>query len=98
MTKQAVTMAQLQQMGLPLLGKIVFYSLAGVRIAHADLKTALEAAGFGPFLPDPPTARKAMTRAIGAWVEARAAAGQGPALTSDHTAATGPEDEAERAI
>jgi hypothetical protein len=98
MKPQPVTMQQLQQLGLPLLGKIVFYSLAGVRIPHADLQTALAAAGFGAFLPDPPTARKAMTRAIGAWVEARAVQGQGPALTSDRTAASGPDDEAERAI
>ncbi len=98
MNKQALTMTQLQQMGLPLLGKIVFYSLAGVRITHTDLKTALDAAGLGSFLPDPPTARKAMTRAIEAWVEARAAAGHGPAITSDRAEATGLEDEAERAI
>lgn len=98
MKPQPVTMQQLQAMGLPILGKMVFYSLAGVRIPHADLKTALDTAGFGTFLPDPPTARKAMTRAIQEWVAARADAGQGPALTRDQTEASSLDDEAERAI
>src|SRR5215212_4042852 len=67
---------------LPLLGYTVFWALGGIRVRHADLKQALATASFADYLPDPPTARIALRRAIVDWIAARAARGQGPALAT----------------
>lgn len=76
---------------LPLIGYTAFWRLGGIRVRHGELKAALAAAGFGSYLPDPPTARIALRRAIVDWIGARAAAGEGPALVADEAeAAEGP--------
>src|SRR5256885_4411396 len=64
------------------LGYTVFGALGGIRVRHADLQQALATAGFADYLPDPPTARIALRRAIVEWIAARAARGQGPALAA----------------
>ncbi len=68
---------------LPLIGYTVFWRLAGIRVQHAELVTAVAAADFTAFLPEPPSARKALRRAIEAWLSARALVGSGPALADD---------------
>jgi hypothetical protein len=62
---------------LPLLGYTVFWSLAGIRVRHADLKDALDATGLSRFTPDLPTPYISIKRAIEAWIAQRASGGQG---------------------
>lgn len=57
---------------IPIVGHTVLWRLHGLRVRHAALKGALDQAGFLEFLPDPPTPRKALRRALEAWVAARA--------------------------
>jgi hypothetical protein len=54
----------------------VLWRLHGLRVKHDQLKDALDRAGFLDFLPDPPTPRKSLRRALQAWVVARARAAQ----------------------
>src|SRR5260221_14198712 len=68
---------------LPLIGYTVFWRLAGIRVPHTELATAVATAGFTGFLPEPPSPRKALRRAIEAWISARAGGGGGLALESD---------------
>ena len=68
---------------LPLIGYTVFWRLAGIRVPHADLITAIATAGFSAHLPEPPSPRKALRRAIEAWLADRAVGGGGPALALD---------------
>ena len=68
---------------LPLIGYTVFWRLAGIRVPHTELAVAIDAADFSAFLPDPPSPRKALRRAIDAWLSARAVVGSGPALADD---------------
>lgn len=72
---------------LPLVGYTVFWRLGGIKVSHGALKEALDATGFGSYLPDPPTARIALRRAIVDWIGERAAAGAGPALLADEAEA-----------
>jgi hypothetical protein len=63
--------------GLPgaikVLGYEVSWQVRDVQISRDDLKAALDAAGFGAYLPKrPPTARKALRRAINEWASTRA--------------------------
>jgi hypothetical protein len=55
----------------PLIGYTVFWRLAGIRVSHADLDQALQAAGFDKYLPDPPTPRVALRRALAEWIRAK---------------------------
>jgi hypothetical protein len=55
---------------LPLIGFTVLWRLAGIRVSHSDLEQALQAAGFEKYLPDPPTPRVALRRALGEWIKA----------------------------
>jgi hypothetical protein len=55
----------------PLLGYTVFWRLAGIRVSHPDLERALQAAGFEKYLPDPPTPRVALRRALAEWIRAK---------------------------
>jgi hypothetical protein len=57
---------------IPIVGHTVLWRLHGLRVQHMALKDALDGAGFLEFLPDPPTPRKALRRALEAWVAARA--------------------------
>lgn len=53
---------------LPLAGYTVFWRLAGIRVNHPDLERALQATGFISYLPDPPTPRVALRRALECWL------------------------------
>jgi hypothetical protein len=68
---------------LPLIGYTVFWRLAGIRVPHPELATAVATAGFTGFLPEPPSPRKALRRAIEAWISDRAIGSVGPALAAD---------------
>lgn len=57
---------------IPIVGHTVLWRLHGLRVGHAALREALDRAGFLEFLPDPPTPRKALRRALEAWIAARA--------------------------
>lgn len=57
---------------IPIVGHTVLWRLHGLRVQHVTLRDALDRAGFLEFLPDPPTPRKALRRALEAWVAARA--------------------------
>jgi hypothetical protein len=56
---------------LPLIGYTVFWRLAGIRVSHSDLEQALQATGFDKYLPDPPTPRVALRRALVEWIKAK---------------------------
>jgi len=56
---------------LPLVGYSVFWRVHGIRVKHHELEHALDAAGLKDFLPDPPTPRKALRRALEAWIAAK---------------------------
>lgn len=53
---------------LPLVGYTVFWRLAGIRVNHTDLEQALLKTGFSRYLPDPPTPRVALRRALESWL------------------------------
>ncbi|MGE0885437.1 MAG: DUF6744 family protein [Blastocatellales bacterium] len=57
---------------IPIVGHTVLWRLHGLRVQQAALRDALDRSGFLEFLPDPPTPRKALRRALEAWVAARA--------------------------
>jgi hypothetical protein len=61
---------------LPLIGFTVLWRPAGIRVGHSDLEQALQAAGFEKYLPDPPTPRIALRRALGEWIKAKQRAGR----------------------
>lgn len=54
---------------LPLIGYTVFWRLAGIRVALPDLAQAMGATGFSRYLPDPPTPRVALRRALTQWIK-----------------------------
>ncbi len=56
---------------LPIIGLTLFWRLAGLRVNHQDLIALLDAAGFKEFAPDPPTPRKALHRALKAWIASK---------------------------
>jgi hypothetical protein len=55
----------------PLIGYTVFWRLAGIRVSHPGLEQALQEAGFDKYLPDPPTPRVALRRALAEWIRAK---------------------------
>jgi hypothetical protein len=55
----------------PLIGYTVFWRLAGIRVSHTDLEQGLQSAGFDKYLPDPPTPRVALRRALAEWIKAK---------------------------
>jgi hypothetical protein len=55
----------------PLIGYTVFWRLAGIRVSHPDLERALQTTGFEKHLPDPPTPRVALRRALAEWIKAK---------------------------
>ena len=68
----AITLSQIEnQTGPDLLGYVVNWRLMNIRIQEPDLKTALERAGFSNHLPALPTPRKALRRALEAWIAER---------------------------
>jgi hypothetical protein len=56
---------------LPLIGFTVLWRLAGIRVSDSDLKQALHMTGFDKYLPDPPTPRVALRRALVEWIRAK---------------------------
>ncbi|HEX5082539.1 MAG TPA: DUF6744 family protein, partial [Blastocatellia bacterium] len=56
---------------LPLIGFTVLWRLEGIRVSHPDLEQALQAAGFEKYLPDPPTPRVALRRALAEWIKTK---------------------------
>ena len=55
----------------PLIGYTVFWRLAGIRVSHPDLERTLQSTGFDKYLPDPPTPRVALRRALAEWIRAK---------------------------
>jgi hypothetical protein len=70
---------------IPVVGYTVLWRLHGLRVNHDQLKDALDQAGFMQFLPDPPTARKSLRRALQAWVIDRATAAQAQQVIAQQT-------------
>src|SRR6266542_4197311 len=68
---------------LPLLGFTVIWRLAGIRVSHPDLEQALRAAGFDKYLPDLPTPRVALRRALAEWIRAKQRASRNSAPERD---------------
>jgi hypothetical protein len=56
---------------LPLIGFTVLWRLAGIRVSHPDLEQTLQSAGFEKYLPDPPTPRVALRRALAEWIRTK---------------------------
>src|SRR5215475_13088524 len=79
---------------VPVVGYTVLWRLHGLRVKHDQLKDALDRAGFLEFLPDPPTPRKSLRRALQAWVAARARAAHARQVISQQTSP----DEAKRTL
>jgi hypothetical protein len=68
---------------LPLVGYTVFWRLTGIRVSHPDLEHALKATGFEKYLPDPPTPRVALRRALTEWIKAKHQIARSPQLQRD---------------
>jgi hypothetical protein len=56
---------------LPLIGFTVLWRLDGIRVSHPELEQALQSAGFEKYLPDPPTPRVALRRALAEWIKTK---------------------------
>jgi len=71
-TPPAITLSEIEnQTGPDLLGYVVNWRLMNIRAQETDLKTALDRAGFSNHLPALPTPRKALRRALEAWIAER---------------------------
>src|SRR5262245_61579810 len=70
---------------VPVVGYTVLWRLHGLRVKHDQLKDALDHAGFLEFLPDSPTPRKSLRRALQAWVVARARAAHAQQVIAQQT-------------
>jgi hypothetical protein len=70
---------------IPVVGYTVLWRLHGLRVKHDRLKDALDQAGFLQFLPDQPTPRKSLRRALQAWVIDRAKAAQAQQVIAQQT-------------
>ncbi len=58
---------------LPILGHLIWYGLAGVRVDRTTLLRLLTHHGFQGFAPEPPTDKLAMQRALREWIRQRSA-------------------------
>jgi hypothetical protein len=56
---------------LPILGHLIWYGLAGVRVDRTTLLRLLTQHGFGGFAPEPPTDKLALQRALREWIRQR---------------------------
>src|SRR5215470_5512120 len=56
---------------LPLIGFTVLWRLERIRVSHPDLEQALRVAGFEKYMPDPPTPRVALRRALAEWIKTK---------------------------
>lgn len=67
-----ITLSDIEnQNGPDFLGYVVNWRLMNIRVEEADLKTALDRAAFSNHLPALPTPRKALRRALEAWIAER---------------------------
>jgi hypothetical protein len=72
MTSPTITLSQIEnQTGPDFLGYVVNWRLMNIRVQESDLKAALDRAGFSNHLPSLPTPRKALRRALEAWIAER---------------------------
>src|SRR5450432_412576 len=68
-TTPPITLSQIEnQTGHDFLGFVVNWRLMNIRVQEADLRKALERAGFINHMPTSPTPRKALRRALEAWI------------------------------
>lgn len=68
-----LTTVQAVNQRVPLVGFTVFWRLAGLRVQRDQLALALDQTGWRAFLPDPPSPRVALRRALQRWIAARQA-------------------------
>lgn len=67
-----ITLSQIEnQNGPDILGYVVNWRLMNIRVQEPDLTTALDRAGFSKHLPSSPTPRRALRRALEAWISDR---------------------------
>jgi len=72
MNTPTITLSAIEnQTGPDFLGYVVNWRLMNIRVQEADLKAALDRAGFSNHLPSLPTPRKALRRALEAWIAER---------------------------
>ena len=96
MTRTTITLSTIEnQTGPEFLGYVVNWRLMNIRVQEADLKIALERAGFSNYLPSLPTPRKALRRALEAWIAERTQQQSGTRQTIA-TAASDDDDENEK--
>jgi hypothetical protein len=96
MTRPTITLSTIEnQTGPEFLGYVVNWRLMNIRVQEADLKMALERAGFSNHLPTLPTPRKALRRALEAWIAERTQQQSGTRQTIT-TAASDDDDENEK--
>jgi hypothetical protein len=69
---RTITLSAIEnQTGPDFLGYVVSWRLMNIRVQETDLKAALDRAGFSNHLPGLPTPRKALRRALEAWMADR---------------------------
>lgn len=61
--------------GLPLMGFTCMWRASGVEVNHSALTELLKDQGFADFVPPMPTIKRALRRAIVAWLKSRASGG-----------------------
>ena len=72
MNRPTITLSEIEnQTGPDFLGYVVNWRLMNIRVQEADLRAALDRAGFSNHLPTLPTPRKALRRALEAWIADR---------------------------
>ena len=99
MTRSTITLSTIEnQTGPEFLGYVVNWRLMNIRVQEADLKTALDRAGFSNHLPTLPTPRKALRRALEAWIAERTQQQSATRQTITSAAADDDEDEKESTL
>ena len=94
MTRPPITLSTIEnQSGPEFLGYVVNWRLMNIRVQEADLKLALDRAGFSKHLPTLPTPRKALRRALEAWIAERTQQQSGTRQTITTAAASDDDDE-----
>jgi len=71
---------------LPILGHIIWYGLAGVRVDRAKLLHLLQQHSFQDYAPEPPTDKLALQRALREWIRQRGATQHSAGDEDDETA------------
>lgn len=77
--------------GLPIMGYTTMWRATGIEVNHSTLVELLKDQGFERFAPKMPTIKRALRRAIVAWLRSRAQQGSAvtfPALDDDTASAT----------